>query len=234
MKTQPFQNLLSNKFNLIKPFFKATRTRELSNVDTIVLHWTAGASIDNDVRTLKSKNYGYHFLIDRDGTVFQGSPINKVVSHAGLSYGPRGIEVNSHSIGISFSTLGTLDKDEFSDEMYNSCIQLVKDIKLGVPSVKYITGHHWVSPGRKIDPWSFDFTRLLNALGPESGLEIWKTGYLPFPKNLRGCKCVKTDSKGNCLESVGKCQSSKGERYSERDVTKKANSLTFSSDLETP
>tara|TARA_R110000851_G_scaffold223291_1_gene376192 strand:+ start:4120 stop:4776 length:657 start_codon:yes stop_codon:yes gene_type:complete len=181
---QPFTNLSGNIFNLIKPFFNG-KTRDISNVDTVVLHWTAGANLSSDITTLKSKNYGYHFLIDKSGQIYQGSALNKKLSHSGHSYGPQGNFVNGHSIGISFSMRGILSdgtEDEFTDAMYTSCINLIKDIKLGVPTLKYITGHHWISPGRKIDPYTLDFNRLMGGIG--NGFELWKTGDSPFPEGL--------------------------------------------------
>lgn len=229
-KIQEFINLSSNVFNIIRPFFFG-RTRDITNVDTVVLHWAATSNKNVAINTLNNLNYGYHFLIDFDGKVYQGSPINKIVSHAGYSYGPRGTQLNSHSIGISFLVNGSGNPNEFSDAMYDSCEKLIKDIKISVPTLKYITGHHWVSPGRKIDPYSFNFQRLINNLG--DGYQIWKTGYAPFPLNLTDCKCIRKDENGNCLESQGSCKDSSGNYFSERRLSNEVNSITFYSDLET-
>ena len=231
MKIQPFEELVAAKFRLIKPYFTNTRKRDTSVIDTIVLHWTAGASLSSDIKTLKQKNYGYHFLIDKSGRVYQGSPLNKVISHSGSSYGPNGKYVNGHSIGISFSMKGTEGASEFTNEMYNSCSELILNIKRSLPNLKYITGHHWVSPGRKIDPYTFDFLRLMNVLG--SGFKLWKTGYSPFPDGLTDCKCIKKDTKGNCTKSSGRCKGVGNYGYSERNLSTEVSSLSFQSDLDT-
>jgi N-acetyl-anhydromuramyl-L-alanine amidase AmpD len=185
---QPFVNLSQNNFNLIKPFFKKIRdgrSRDLSTVNTVVLHWTAGANLSSDIATLRNDNNGYHFLIDKSGNVYQGCPLNKMVGHAGYSYGPKGSNVNDYSIGISFSMRGILDdgsQEEFTDAMYESCINLIKDLKIAVPTLEFITGHHWISPRRKIDPYTFNFNRLKGGVDPS--FKIWKTEDPPFPSGL--------------------------------------------------
>jgi len=165
MKIEKFKELLITKFSLIQPYFRNSRNRNISIIDTVVLHWTAGNSVSSDIRTLRSNGYGYHFLIDKSGKVFQGSPLNKVISHSGNSYGPKGNYVNGHSIGISFSMKGTEGPSEFTPEMYDSCANLILNIKPSLPNLKYITGHHWVSPGRKIDPYTFNFGEIMKLLG---------------------------------------------------------------------
>jgi N-acetyl-anhydromuramyl-L-alanine amidase AmpD len=234
MKIQSFVEVVKEKFNKLNPYFRGTRTRDISTVDTVVLHWTAGSSVRSDIDVLQSKNFGYHFLIDKAGQIYQGSPINKVVSHAGQSYGPRGEFVNGHSIGISFSMLGTQGPSEYTTEMFESCLALIQNLKPSVPNLKYITGHHWVSPGRKIDPYTFDFESLMNELGPE--YELWKTGDFPFPKGLRSCKCVKFDDNDptRCIKSEGKCKGRNTENgYSKRNLNFKVSDISFQSDLDT-
>lgn len=229
MKTQPFVSLNEDDFNIIRPYFKKYGTRKTDTLNTIVLHWTAGASINSSVDVLHGKGYGYHFLIDKEGKVFQGAPTNKRIAHAGSSYGPKGKDVNSYSIGISFDILD--DTQTFTDEMYTACANLIKDLKISIPTLKYITGHHWVSPGRKIDPYTFNFKRLLGEL--TSGFEIWKTGYTPFPLGLNDCNCIEEDDNGNCIKSSGGCVGQGGERYSERRLSRVISDLSFISDLDT-
>lgn len=227
---QPFNNLSARLFNLIKPYFVGTRTREISKVNTVVLHWAAATGLNGTITTLQKNRYGYHFLIDKAGKVYQGSPINKVTSHAGSSYGPNGNFVNGHSIGISFLVTGVQGSGEFTQEMYDSCVALIKDLKLSVPNLKYITGHHWISPGRKIDPYTLDFDSIMNRLG--DGFQIWKTEYAPFPEGLTKCTCHKRDDNGNCIESSGKCIGAGDERYSRRRLSTEIRDVSFQSDLD--
>ena len=145
-----------------------------------------------------------------------------------MSYGPNGPYTNSTSIGISFVKT---ESSEFTEEMFDSCYKLILDLKLSLPNIQFITGHHWVSPGRKSDPYTFDFDRLINKLG--SGFELWKTGYFPFPTALSNCKCIKYDKYGNCIKSVGSCKGPGGERYSERRLSTEVYDVSFQSDEDT-
>ena len=239
---QPFNNVDKTKFNVINPFFVSNKKMDLTKVNTVVLHWTAGANINNDIITLKKKSYGYHFLITTDGVITQGSPVNKKLSHAGSSYGPNGNFVNGHSISISFSMLGDENirkgSTVFNENQIDSCISLLLDLKESVPSLKYITGHHWISPGRKVDPYTLNFDEMLiktkNGKTLKSvGYELWKTGYLPFPSHLKDCKCIEKDSVGNCLKSTGLCSGAGGLSYSERKLSTKVSELSFASDMDT-
>jgi len=229
-KIQRFTNLAASTFNLLKPYFSG-RKRDVSDIDTVVLHWAASTSLTGAYNTLQERRYGYHFLIDKDGQVYQGSPLDKRTSHAGNSYGPRGNFLNSHSIGVSFLVRGTEGSGEFTPEMYTSCVNLIKDVKISLPNLKYITGHHWISPGRKIDPYTLNFDTIMSRLG--NGFEIWKTEYKPFPVGLTKCTCHKYDENGNCIESSGQCKGAGGFGYSRRNLSTEVQSVSFQSDLDT-
>ncbi len=71
----PIKNIKQNEFNNITPFFRNYKTRDINDIDTVVLHWTAGSTVDGAVRTLLKKGYGYHFLISKDGGPGGGPPI---------------------------------------------------------------------------------------------------------------------------------------------------------------
>jgi N-acetyl-anhydromuramyl-L-alanine amidase AmpD len=239
MAIQPFDNVKNEDFKIIQPYFLNKKTMDIDDINTIVLHWTAGASITSDVTTLKSKGYGYHFLIDKQGKIYQGAPATRKLSHAGNSYGPKGRYVNSYSIGISFSMLGTEGNNKFNNQQITACANLILDLKKSIPNLKYITGHHWISPGRKIDPYTFPFDEFIRRPKIKSaGFELWKTGYAPFPEKLDDCKCIKQRSGGGCKQSSGGCKgpgrSENGTRYgySERDLSNEVSDLSFTSDLE--
>jgi len=165
------KNIKQNEFNNITPFFKNYKTRNINDIDTVILHWTAGSTVDGAIRTLLRKGYGYHFLISKEGKVFQGAELRSRIGHAGNSYGPNGASTNSTSIGISFAVPGKSKEktpnEEISEEMIDVCIRLILDIKIALPKLKYITGHHWVSPGRKVDPWYLNFVNLISKLNNE-------------------------------------------------------------------
>lgn len=246
MAEQPFISIDGTTYNIIKPFFNPTATRTVEKINTVILHWTAGSSVGGDVRTLQRKGYGYHFLIDKDGTIYQGSPVTKKLSHAGNSYGPNGNYNNTTSVGISFSTRGDEKKEvgstKFNKAQIKSAITIISDLKALLPNLKYISGHHWVSPGRKVDPYTFPFDELMTTpyggiFGvwtktlKSEGLELWKTGYAPFPSGLSDCKCIEKFSDGNCKKSTGSCKGPGGYGYSERKLSTEVSDLSFESDL---
>jgi len=190
---QELKNVDNNKFRVISPYFHYNRNMKFSGINTVVLHWTAGNNINNDVKTLKKNNFGYHFLISGDGTILQGAPLEKRISHSGYSYGPKGKGLNNYSIGISFSMRGdessVKGSTQFNEEQIKAVVTLLLDLKLAIPTLEYVTGHHWVSPGRKIDPYTLDFGRLINKnIGGDTlsgvGYSIWKTAQSPFPSGL--------------------------------------------------
>ena len=233
MGLQPFVNLSTENFNLIQPYFVG-RSRNVEKLDTICLHWTAGSSVDNDIKTLKRKGYGYHFIIDKEGKVNQGAPLSRRVGHAGNAYGPNKGLVNTTSIGISFSMLGTKGNDDFNQSQLNSLEDLILDLREAVPTLKWLTGHHWVSPGRKIDPYTFPFDEFISSPNLKGWLKLWKTGYEPFPEGLSDCKCIEKRSDGSCKKSKGSCTGPGDLSYSERKLSKEVSDLGFQSDKDTP
>lgn len=83
------------------------------NPSLIVLHYTAGGADDGSLETLTQKDERYvsaHFLIGRDGRLYQTVPINKQAWHAGASEWKGRAGCNAYSIGIEMSNWGYLEK----------------------------------------------------------------------------------------------------------------------------
>lgn len=141
----------------------------------IVVHSTGGSTDEGAIETLYAKKLGYHFLIDKDGTVYQGCAMDRNCGHAGNSYGPKerlrhvstrqnkkrefiaGCSVNDYSIGISFVQTPA---QPLTVEQKVSAREVVKMILKAKPFITHIAGHKDVSYKRKIDPYS-DFTEVL-------------------------------------------------------------------------
>ena len=94
----------------------------MRHIDTVVIHctatrpeWWADRSAEEKVREVRDwhlkrgfNNVGYHWLIDRDGTVVAGRPEEKTGAHV------KGH--NTGSIGVSlFGGHGSASTDQFSD-----------------------------------------------------------------------------------------------------------------------
>ncbi len=132
-------------------------------VDTLIIHSMYNPSAKDRFSAQSCKEcldeYGVssHYLIDLNGKVWQLVPEEQKAWHAGISKMPEdGRErVNDFSIGIEL--IGTEETD-FSNAQYTSLALLTKDILSRHP-LQYIYGHCDVAPGRKTDPWGFDWSR---------------------------------------------------------------------------
>jgi N-acetyl-anhydromuramyl-L-alanine amidase AmpD len=137
-------------------------------IDTVVIH-TMYNAVDGDSLdpklckgVLDSYKVSAHYLIDRDGGVWQLVPDEKKAWHAGVSAmpAPDGRSgVNEFSIGIE---LIALKEGGLTDSQYQSLNELVALLKGKFP-LKNIVGHNHIAPGRKDDPWGFDWSRLESA-----------------------------------------------------------------------
>lgn len=114
----------------------------------IVLHWTAVMDLNESFNRLNAErlfsdrkdianasplNVSAHFLVDRDGTIYQLMPDNFMARHViGLNYSSIGVE----NVG---------GKDNKSEDLtpaqLESNIRLVKYLKNKYPSIKYLIGH---------------------------------------------------------------------------------------------
>lgn len=81
------------------------------NLDTIVVHYTAGSSAESSARFLCSEvKASVHLVIGREGEIYQLVPFDTIAWHAGESfYGDR-IWLNQYSIGIELDNAGILNK----------------------------------------------------------------------------------------------------------------------------
>lgn len=105
-----------------------------------------------------------HFLINRNGIISQFVPLNKRAWHAGPSEYNGKKSCNDFSIGIELE--GT-ETQPYTTQQYTSLAQLIKSLIGSYPqlSIKQITGHSHIAPGRKIDPGdSFEWETLMKLL----------------------------------------------------------------------
>jgi N-acetylmuramoyl-L-alanine amidase len=136
---------------------------------TILLHATATPSLQTALDVLRERELSYHFLIDKDGSVLQCVPTDKVAFHAGESVGPDGPGVNEYSIGVSLVNLN--DGDEpYTAQQIQATEALVRHLVPAFPTLRFLTTHAIVSPGRKSDPVGYPVAALAQA----TGLELWQ------------------------------------------------------------
>ena len=125
----------------------------MRHIDEIILHctatradWASDQSTDWKVAQVRSwhmngngwRDIGYHYLVDRDGTVAAGRPVPQTGAHT------RGH--NKGTIGIAlFGGHGSSVDDEFHDNYTDAQMkaldQLIADLKSDFPITR-VSGHN--------------------------------------------------------------------------------------------
>mgnify|MGYP006283743277 CR=1 FL=1 len=80
--------------------------------DTLVIHYTAGGSLEGAVNALRDPHVraSAHLVVGRDGRIKQLIPFNKIAWHAGQSSWQGRSGLNRYSIGIEIDNAGKLSK----------------------------------------------------------------------------------------------------------------------------
>jgi len=100
-----------------------------------------------------------HFLIRRDGGLFQFVPCTSRAWHAGLSRWRGRERCNDFSLGIELE--GT-DDQPFEDDQYLVLNKVLSSLRRSYP-INEVVGHSDVAPGRKTDPGPcFDWSRVVD------------------------------------------------------------------------
>ena len=129
-----------------------------SHIDMIVLHSTETNSLEETARcfmTEKERTVSVHYVVDRDGKIYQFVPENRSAYHAGkakwrLVTGEEVTNINSRSIGIEFQRGSG---QTFTPEQIRAGLELTQSIKnrYNIPSDN-VVGHSDIAPSRKSDP----------------------------------------------------------------------------------
>lgn len=145
-------------------------------VTTVVLHATAGSSLEGAVRTLYNRDLGYHYLITKSGEVYKGCATSLNCGHAGKSVGPDGEWCNGYSIGVSY--VHPNNGSAISEAAIQASIELLAALKAAIPTLRYVTTHYaiTVQPNgryRKSDPRRCP----VELIAEKTGLEAWRPSY---------------------------------------------------------
>ncbi len=137
--------------------------KKARSIDTVVLHSSYNAlggdpySVSKLIDEYKEYGVSAHYLIDREGGVYRLVADQNVAYHAGTSKMPDGrTNVNDFSIGIEL--MNTME-GKYTDAEYTAVNALIASLKKQYP-IKHVVGHTDIAPGRKTDPWNFDWKRL--------------------------------------------------------------------------
>lgn len=136
-------------------------------VEAIIIHSSFNAltpdsfSLNGILDEYKEINVSPHFIIDREGGIHRLVKEEDVAYHAGKSRLPDGVtNVNQVSIGIEIINTET---DGPTEGQYSSLAKLVSHLKAEY-TIKFILGHSDIAPGRKTDPWLFDWNKFNSLL----------------------------------------------------------------------
>jgi hypothetical protein len=141
--------------------FQASNGRK---IDTIIIHSTYNAvgsdpfSLDDIInKEYKPNGVSPHYIIDRSGNIYQLVEDKNIAYHAGESKMPDGrTNVNNFSIGVEIINSKTTSP---TAAQYSALKNLIGFLK-GKYAIKYVLGHKDIAPGRKDDPWNFDWNKI--------------------------------------------------------------------------
>lgn len=140
-----------------------TVPKQPRTIDAIILHSSydlAGPdpySVEGIVKEYEDYGVSAHYLIDRAGIIYRLVEDKNIAYHAGVSKMPDGRQnANEFSIGIEIMNTET---GQFTKAQYAAVNDLVAYLKKQYP-IKTVVGHADIAPGRKTDPWNFDWKKL--------------------------------------------------------------------------
>jgi len=136
---------------------------EVHRFFTNCLDWDA----DPYFRQLRGMQVSAHWLIRRDGALWQYVSAEDRAWHAGASRYLARDDCNDFSVGIE---LEGLEGSRFEAPQYETLASLCAALA-GRDPIQAVAGHEHIAPGRKRDPGpGFDWPRLQRMLGWSGGM----------------------------------------------------------------
>ncbi len=133
------------------------------NIDTVIIHSSYDAlgsdpyDLEGLLKEYKLYKVSPHYVINREGEIYQLVADKNIAYHAGVSQMPDGRRsINEFSLGIE---LMNTEKDKYTDDQYQALSELIAYLKKKY-KIDYVLGHSQIAPGRKTDPWNFDYSRI--------------------------------------------------------------------------
>ena len=158
--------------------------------DMVVIHAVA-YSPEPAIQTFVDNKVSSHYVIGRDGEIWQLAGEKHRAWHAGKSFWRGKDDINSHSIGIELCT-PTLGQAAFSKEQKYALTELLKRlIKKYHIKPENIVGHSDIAPTRKPDPGKAFFWKEL----AKQGIGLWY--------NLKDADKIKENDPEKLLQIIG-------------------------------
>lgn len=145
--------------------------------DFVILHDTADDTVEQALRTLTDpqRKVSAHYLIGRDGTIYQLVDERARAWHAGEARWGSDADLNSSSLGIELDNNGA---EPFPEAQISALLALLTDIesRYSIPRANFL-GHGDIAPGRKVDPSRYFPWKTL----AEHGFGLWCDPPWPEP-----------------------------------------------------
>jgi N-acetylmuramoyl-L-alanine amidase len=154
--------------------FVGTTNFGLRKPNYVIIHHTAQKSTEQTLKTftLPRTQVSAHYVIGRDGAVYQMLHDLLRAWHGGAAKWGNLTDINSASIGIELDNNGL---ETFSETQISSLLNVLTKLKKshGIPAANFI-GHSDIAPGRKVDP-NINFPWKTLA---EKGFGLWQDSIL--------------------------------------------------------
>lgn len=130
---------------------------DVRNPELVIIHYTAQQSCEQSLKTLANNQalgkVSAHYLICKDGTVYNMVDASYRAWHGGLSRWNGMGDINSLSLGIELDNNGD---EEFSAPLIQSLLLLLESIKdqYNILTGNFV-GHADIAPLRKQDPGKY-------------------------------------------------------------------------------
>lgn len=134
----------------------------------IILHYTGMPSAQGALDRMcdPAAEVSAHYMIDKDGTLYQLVAEDKRAWHAGVSFWKGEADINSHSIGIELVNGGhEIGYEPFPAAQIDALMRLLPQImqRHGIKP-EGVIGHSDIAPERKLDPGpTFPWDKLKHA-----------------------------------------------------------------------
>lgn len=142
----------------------------------VIIHHTAQDSVAQTLMTFTTPRtqVSAHYVVGRDGKVYQMVNDYLRAQHAGESRWGNSSDINSSSIGIELDNNGN---EPYSDQQIQSLCAILATLKkrYNIPTANFI-GHADIAPTRKPDPNNFPWKVLA-----EKGFGLWYDEILETP-----------------------------------------------------
>jgi len=144
-----------NLISIKSPNF-SKKTRNIKEIRFLIIHYTGMQSMRESIKRLTSIKHkvSCHYLINRQGKIFQMVEDRKIAWHAGKSKWGKLKNLNSNSIGIELVNKGhKFGYQKFSRKQISALVKLCFKLKIKYKiKNRFILGHSDIAPLRKSDP----------------------------------------------------------------------------------